>query len=45
MQFTAEYPGYLQREIERVTGGTAVYLGGAVDAYLTIISIMDMPCS
>jgi hypothetical protein len=30
MQFTAEYPGYLQRAIEKATGGTAVYLGGAV---------------
>ncbi len=30
MQFSAEYPGYLQRAIERATGGTAVYLGGAV---------------
>jgi hypothetical protein len=30
MQFSAEYPGYLQRAIEAATGGTAVYLGGAV---------------
>ena len=30
MQMTAEYPGYLQRAIERDTGATAVYLGGAV---------------
>ncbi len=30
MQFTAEYPGYLQRAIEQATGGTAVYLGGAL---------------
>ena len=30
MQFTAEYPGYLQRAIEKATGGTCVYLGGAV---------------
>jgi hypothetical protein len=30
MQFSAEYPGYLQRAIEKATGGTAVYLGGAV---------------
>jgi hypothetical protein len=30
MQMSAEYPGYLQRAIEKATGGTAVYLGGAV---------------
>lgn len=30
MQFSAEYPGALQRSIEKETGGTAVYLGGAV---------------
>jgi hypothetical protein len=30
MQFSAEYPGYLQRAIEKTTGATCVYLGGAV---------------
>jgi hypothetical protein len=30
MQFSAEYPGYLQRAIETATGAMAVYLGGAV---------------
>lgn len=30
MQFTAEYPGHLQTAIEKATGATAVYLGGAV---------------
>ncbi len=30
MQMSAEYPGYLQRAIEKATGATAVYLGGAV---------------
>jgi hypothetical protein len=30
MQFSAEYPGYLQRAVEKTTGATCVYLGGAV---------------
>ncbi|MCX5758392.1 MAG: hypothetical protein NTU83_07800 [Candidatus Hydrogenedentes bacterium] len=30
MQVSAEYPGYLQRAVEKATGATAVYLGGAV---------------
>jgi hypothetical protein len=30
MQATAEYPGYLQRAVEKATGATCVYLGGAV---------------
>ena len=30
MEISAEYPGYLQRAVEKATGATAVYLGGAV---------------
>ena len=30
MQFTAEYPGYVQRTVESATGATCVFLGGAV---------------
>ncbi len=30
MQFSAEYPGYLQLAIEKATGATAIYLGGGV---------------
>jgi len=30
MEVSAEYPGYLQRAVEKATGATAVYLGGAV---------------
>ncbi len=30
MEFTAEYPGFLQSALEKATGGTAIYLGGAV---------------
>lgn len=30
MQFTAEYPGGLQRAIEKATGATCAYLGGAL---------------
>ena len=30
MLISAEYPGYLQRTVEKATGATAVYLGGAV---------------
>ncbi len=30
MEISAEYPGYLQRAVEKATSATAVYLGGAV---------------
>lgn len=30
MRFSADYPGFLQAALERQTGGTAVYLGGAL---------------
>ncbi len=30
MLFSAEYPGYLQSAIEKATGATAIFLGGAV---------------
>lgn len=30
MEISAEYPGYFQRQLEKATGATAVYLGGAV---------------
>jgi len=30
MEFSGDYPGYLQRAIERETGGFAMFLGGAV---------------
>jgi hypothetical protein len=30
MEISAEFPGYLQRAVEKETGATAVYLGGAV---------------
>ena len=28
--FTADYPGFLQQAVEQATGGTAIYLGGAL---------------
>lgn len=30
MEFSGDFPGYLQRYIEETTGGTAIYLAGAV---------------
>ena len=30
MEFTADYPGYWQREVERATGGMAAFLAGSV---------------
>jgi hypothetical protein len=30
MEFTADYPGYWQREVEQATGGMAVFLAGSV---------------
>lgn len=33
MQFSADYPGYWERAIERETGGTAVFLAGAVGSH------------
>jgi hypothetical protein len=33
MEFSADYPGYWQHAVERVTGGTTVFLGGGVGSH------------
>ncbi len=33
MQFSGDYPGVWQRDVERLTGGTAIFLAGAVGSH------------